>query len=238
MNTVCVGVDGCPGNRWVVARATLDPAGDTGAVLEHLEVDVVEDLSALIGQVRRGEVSAVGIDIPIGLLDDHPRPADVEARSLLGPRRSSVFPTPVRMTLAGRSYVEVCELSRAACGKAISKQAFHLLDRIRTIDELIRPEDQSRIVESHPELAFMRLNGGPLFTTKHTQDGRRQRRHLLERELPAQEVCRVLSEASAPAPDLLDALSLVTTARRIACSEVIRLGTVFDSTGKRAEVAY
>jgi len=46
----------------------------------------------------------VAIDIPIGLSEKGPRQADHLARMALGPRRSSVFPTPVRAVLGARSW--------------------------------------------------------------------------------------------------------------------------------------
>ena len=41
-------------------------------------------------------MGALAIDIPIGIPEAGARPADREARALLGPRRNSVFPAPVR----------------------------------------------------------------------------------------------------------------------------------------------
>jgi predicted RNase H-like nuclease len=52
------------------------------------------------------------IDIPIGLPGGRPRTVDGEARRLLGPRASSVFPAPARGTLDASSYEEACEASR------------------------------------------------------------------------------------------------------------------------------
>lgn len=233
-----VGVDGCPGGTWVLARGRTDSAAGTNATIERLGVEVVPDLASLIDEVRQGRVAAVAIDLPIGLLDEHPRPADVAARTLLGPRRSSVFPTPVRATLGATSYEDACERSRSSCGKALSKQAYYLLERIQRLDAMIVPSDQDRLVEAHPELAFVRLKGATLETTKHTAWGRDERRRLLLRELPEVEVTRVLRAACAPQADLLDALSLVTTALRIALGVETRLATVLDPTGKRAEIAF
>jgi predicted RNase H-like nuclease len=229
------GVDGCPGGRWVIARGD-DPTGDG---VTAIDIEVTDDLRPLLAEVRRAAVAAVGIDMPIGLLDEHPRPADVEARRLLGARRSSIFPTPLRFVLTAADYTQACDLSRQACGRSLTKQTFHLLDRIRLLDTLVTPHDQRQVVEAHPELAFVRLNdGAPLETTKHQEVGRRQRRALLSRELDGRAIDAALASASAPQQDLLDAMALVTTARRIARGDAVRLGTRIDRTGKRAEIAY
>jgi len=53
------------------------------ATFEQL-LDMVED------------AEAVGVDIPIGLPSKGVRAADAAARAFVGPRRSSVFPTPSR----------------------------------------------------------------------------------------------------------------------------------------------
>ncbi len=80
-------------------------------------------------ELDAGRLAAAAIDIPIGLAaDGSPGRADIEARRRLGPRRSSVFPAPVRAVLAAihlRGGLRA--LPRRACGKAISKQLFNIL---------------------------------------------------------------------------------------------------------------
>ena len=224
------GIDGCPGGRWAVVIADNK--------LRSLTVKVVEDLAPLIEDLRRGTLAAIAIDMPIGLLDDRSRASDKEARALLGPRRSSVFPTPLRCVLDAADYADACTRSRQASGKALSKQAFNLIPKIAELDALVHPADQDRLVEAHPELAFTRLNGEPPAESKHTPSGRRLRTELLHQELPADAVDSILSSGLAPVPDLLDAASLVTTAARVYKGQEIRLGTEHDGTGKRAEVVY
>ena len=48
--------------------------------------------------------TTIGIDMPLGLLETGWREADRAARSLLGPRRSSVFAIPPRAVWAEASY--------------------------------------------------------------------------------------------------------------------------------------
>src|SRR5512133_3103611 len=81
----------------------------------------------------------LGIDIPIGLPDRGPRACDQEARRKLGPGRgSSVFPAPLRCLLDALTYSEACTLRFNAEGKKISRQAWGILPKIRSVDALMR----------------------------------------------------------------------------------------------------
>lgn len=221
-----VGVDGCPGG-WVAVVADRETI---------LDAEVVTDLAPLIGDTRGGRFAALAIDMPIGLLADRPRRADIEARALLGSRRSTVFPAPVRSVLAATSYAEACDLSRAASGKALSKQTYNLVDRIRGLDEILEPEDGLRIVEAHPELAFARLAGEPL-PPKKRHEGRARRIEVLDDALGAR-FGALLARRPAPLTDLLDAAVLTVTARRVVDGSEVRLGTEVDDTGKSIQVVY
>lgn len=208
-----VGVDGARGG-WVVAT--------DGTVALHPTLD------DLFADVRAGRVDAVAVDMPIGLPagPGAPRACDVAARRLLGPRRSSVFPAPARAHLTATSFADI---------SGLSVQSFNLLGRIAELDVLIDPSLQDRVVESHPELAFARLHrGAPLATSKRTPHG------LLER-------ARLLGVDTVPTPprgaradDVLDALALVHTARRIADGSAERLGDPHarDERGLRMEIAW
>ena len=220
------GVDGCRGG-WVVV--TAGPGSE-------LEATVVTGLDAVVADVRAGRLEAIAVDMPIGLLDDRPRTADIEARARLGERRSTVFPAPVRSVLAATSYRQACELSRAACGRALSKQTYNLIEPIRHLDALLGPADCEQVIEAHPELAFARLGGRPL-PPKRTPEGRALRTRLLDEALGPP--FRSLRQQSvAPLGDLLDAAVLVTTARRLVDGTAVRLGNERDSTGKPVRVVY
>lgn len=208
------GVDGARGG-WVVA-------GDDGSV------ELVDALDGVFADVRAGRLDAVAIDMPIGLpaRPGEQRACDVAARRLLGARRSSVFPAPARCFLGAVTFADVT-------GMPI--QAFHLLPRVAAVDRLIDPAMQDRVVESHPELAFIRLNGGSqVRTAKRTAEGIAQRAALLGLgTLP-------MPPRGARTDDVLDALALVDTARRIADGTVERLGdpTARDERGLRMEIAW
>jgi predicted RNase H-like nuclease len=207
-------VDGARGG-WVVA-------GDDGSV------ELVDELGDVFADVHAGRLDALAIDMPIGLPagPDERRACDVAARRLLGARRSSVFPAPARCFLGAATFAAV---------RGMPVQAFHLLPRIAEVDRLIDPSLQGRVVESHPELAFLRLNGGAdVRNAKRTPDGLAQRAALLGlAALPR-------SPRGARTDDVLDALGLVHTATRIAAGTVERLGdpAARDERGLRMEIAW
>ena len=152
-----------------------------------------------------------------------------------------MFATPVRSTLEAVDYTDACARSRAASGKALSKQAFHLLPKIAHIDAMIEPTDQSRVVEAHPELAFTRLAGAPLPHAKATAEGRALRRQLLSEtftSLATTSVDELIDARIVPITDLLDALVMVLTARHVLLGTERRLGGDLDSTGLFAEIVY
>lgn len=216
---------------------TWSAPADAPEPARALRAEVVADLARQVDLVRTGGAEALAIDMPIGLLDRHPRCCDVEARRRLGPRRSSVFPAPVRAALGAADYDEACRRSQAVSGQALSKQAFHLLPKMAELDRLIEPTDQARVVEAHPELAFARLAGQPLDRSKHTRAGRADRIELLSDALPG--FRSLLDDAPGlPLIDLLDAAALAVTARHVAAGCEQRLGHDVDRRGLAARIVY
>ncbi|MGI9603144.1 MAG: DUF429 domain-containing protein [Acidimicrobiales bacterium] len=152
--------------------------------------------------------SVVAIDVPMGLPARDRRPADAEARSILGPRRSSLFPTPVHATLGAGDYADALARSRAACGRGLSRQSFHLLPGVRELRTWLGgPRDH--VYEVHPETSFTLLNGGTALEPKTTAFGRAQRHHLVANWRPV-ELDQQLSI------DHLDAAAAAWSATRIA----------------------
>ena len=166
------GLDGCRAG-WVLASLTAEPGAIDGAPGPGLRVEIrlLASFAEAVALVRDATLVSLAVDMPIGLPGAGPRPADQAARRRLGPRRSSVFPTPVRATLGARDYPEALARSRAVDGRGLSKQAFNLLPKIAEVDAAMTPELQDRIVECHPEVGFARLAGRPLATTKHHPAG-------------------------------------------------------------------
>jgi predicted RNase H-like nuclease len=198
----------------------------------------VPDLGDLIRQIDTGALAAVAVDIPIGLASDRQRLADVEARRQLGARRSSVFPAPVRSVLAASSYAEACALSRAACGKAISKQLFNILPKIREVDALVTPARQRRLFEMSPELSLAILAGAPMEHAKTTAAGRAERMRVLGDVFGHEQLEHHAHHipAGAAMDDVLDAFAGAWTAQRYAAGTHVRLGGEVDERGLRMEV--
>jgi len=200
-----------------VRAAGVDMAGRGWAVVvleENRVVDAFRSESFAEALLVNAEV--VGVDIPIGIPDSGPRPADVAARRFVGARRSSVFPTPVRPVLEAPTYAEARALAVELTGKSVSAQSYALRHRILEVDEHARRDE--RVIEVHPEVSFSELARRPLLS-KHRTDGLAERRALLEEagiEVP-ESVPRIAE------PDLLDATVAAWTAARFARGEALSL---------------
>lgn len=148
------GVDGCPGGWFVVLANALDRT--------EIRCELCRSFADVLALAERPSVIAV--DIPIGLPEvaiKGGRSCDVETRSRLGGRQSSVFSVPSRAALMETDYRRACEVNQqhSEPSKMVSKQCFALFPRMREVDALMTRELQSRVFEVHPELAFWALNG-------------------------------------------------------------------------------
>jgi predicted RNase H-like nuclease len=226
------GIDGARGG-WVVVTVPATRDGTSEA-----DVRVVPELHEVIRRIESGALAAAAIDIPIGLAPRDPRRADMEARRRLGPRRSSVFPAPVRGVLAATTYDEACALSRASCGKAISKQLFNILPKIREVDAVVTPLLQLRLFEMSPELSLTLLTGAPMAHPKSTPAGRAERVQALAAVFGHAQIDRHVGmpPGGAGADDVLDAFAGAWTARRHAAGDHLQLGGDVDERGLRMEV--
>jgi predicted RNase H-like nuclease len=162
------GVDGCPAG-WVVCRWPGD-GPLTG---------VVVPVGAL-AQALRG-VGGACIDMPIGLPPaGQRRAADrLLRRHLPTGMASSVFDAPCRPCLDAVSHADAVAWCRAAGVPAPSLQAWHLVPRIREVDDALATHPDLPWQESHPEWLFALLAGGTALPRKKTAEGRAQRRRLL-----------------------------------------------------------
>jgi len=213
------GVDGCA-HGWVVVRLV------DGAVAE---VEVVDHVAELLAE----EIAAVGVDMPIGLVDSARRDADVAARKLLPGRASTVFSAPPRAVVDAHLSGEVHDhagasaLARRVTGKGVSQQAWRLVLRIAEVDRLAAAGAPVR--EVHPEVAFALLVGDAL-PRKRTWAGVQTRRALLARiglELPD----RFGGDERAAPDDVLDAAIVAWVADGIATGQGVL--PVPDRTGQR-----
>jgi predicted RNase H-like nuclease len=236
------GVDGCRGG-WAVIVAGLEPHSPVEVRLERRFEAVV---AAVIGSDpgtadaagTSPRLTAVAVDMPIGLPAVGPRSCDLAARALLGRRRASVFPAPVRATLGAADHAEACRRSRTASGRALSIQAFNLLPRIAEVDRALPHALSSVVVEAHPELAFLRLGGIDL-PPKRSPEGRHRRLALLRAVLgPDFDLAGAARTAGVPLLDAVDAAALVATARRLAAGRAEVLGGETDPTGRAMRVVW
>ena len=202
------------------------------------DVRAVPDLAGVVADVRDDRLRAVAIDIPIGLPESGPRPADVEARRRVGPRRNSVFPAPARAVLGAATYAEACARSRQVSGKAISKQLFNILGKIAEVDALVTPAVQERFVEMFPEWSLTVLAGAPMSHPKSKAAGVAERTAALGAAFGDEALAAHLRARppQARVDDVLDAFAGAWTARRLARGCAERIGGEVDARGLRMEV--
>lgn len=125
-----LGVDGCRAG-WVAIA--LDNGRFAGAQVHATFTELVAQSEQAI---------AIGVDMPIGLLDEGLRLCDRLLPELLGPRRSSVFTVAPRPAVEASSYEEANAICRALTGQGLSKQSYHLHAKILQVDEVVRRDDE------------------------------------------------------------------------------------------------
>jgi predicted RNase H-like nuclease len=183
---------------------------------------VVEGLETVWDSADGLELLAA--DIPIGLPEDGgawPRAADLEARRLVGPRWSSVFPTPPRPVLDARSYTAANALHRELTEKGLSRQTWGLRGKILEAEGLI--DRQPGTIEAHPEVCFRMMKGAPLEHAKKSWNGQMERRRLLEeRGIVIPDGLDAVTGRTPP-DDLLDAAATAWTAWRFATGKAAAL---------------
>jgi predicted RNase H-like nuclease len=200
-----LGVDACRAG-WV---AIAWSGGEIRAYV-HEDIGAIAALAA-----AEGPVEVIGIDIPIGLADTTIRQADLLARKAAGARWASVFVTPVRPALALADYQQASALNRQLTGSGISRQAFHLRDKILQVDDWL-PRAPCPVVEVHPELSFAMLGGAPLTDSKSTWAGAVRRTRLLADAGIEASGDLGLTGMLAGVDDVLDAAAVAWTAARVA----------------------
>jgi len=221
------GVDGCPG-AWLAVFARPNGVIQPPRVVKQF-ADIV------LGNERP---AIVAVDMPIGLPERSPaggRLAEREARALLGDRKSSVFRIPSRRAVeasvspepadARQRFFAACAIARETSedSKGFAKQGFYILDKVAEIDAFLRAhkDHASRMFETHPELAFVMMNGGkPLELPKKVKSrayppGLDLRRALLVRAGIDANIVAMNAPKGAGDDDLIDALACLVTARRL-----------------------
>ena len=158
---------------------------------------------------RYPEAVVAGVDVPIGLPElGQRRRADIEARAVVGPRRSSVFFTPSRPALEVPTYREA-----RAIAPSTSAQGWALRSAILDVDGV----RDRRVREVHPEVSFAVLAGRPLAFAKRTWNGQRERVRLLRGA--GIQIPESIDAGLVPADDVLDAAIVAWSATRIGRGE-------------------
>jgi len=200
-----IGADGCRGG-WIAC------------ILDHGEfrLEHYDSVEKLVNKYP--EYDAFLIDMAIGLRSSayQLRPDDL-ARKELGALSSSVFPVPCREAVYAITEEEQKQANKRAFGKSLSKQTISIIPKIREVDEFLKahPQYKNRILESHPELDFTRLNGSVVKTRKKETAGFTQRVAILNKYLPKIHLSGLREKAKelkCNSDDLLDAVCLAVTA--------------------------
>ncbi len=200
-----IGVDGCKGG-WIAC------------VLDHgeLRLERFNSMEALVGHYP--EFDSFLIDMAVGLRSgaDQLRPDDL-ARKELGARSSSIFPIPCRQAVYAGREEEKKQANIKALGKSLPKQTINIIPKIRELDEFLtnHPEYKNRILESHPEVDFARLNGAVVLSRKKEYLGFSERAAILKKYLPGESLSGMWEMAKmliCNPDDLLDAACLAVTA--------------------------
>lgn len=198
---VAVGVDACR-DGWVAVclEAGAPPRGVLGSTLDEVAAEVPH-------------AEGFGVDIPIGLPSGGRRRADVEARALIGPRRSSVFFTPARPALLAPTHAEATRISRQLTGHGLSRQAYALGPKLLECERW-RQRTAAPVWEVHPEVSFTELLGRPPRASKKTWSGMVERRDALAAAGIRLEGLGPAGERAA-VDDVLDAAVAAWSARRL-----------------------
>ncbi|RWH71629.1 MAG: DUF429 domain-containing protein [Mesorhizobium sp.] len=227
-----VGVDGCKAG-WIAVRR------DPGAAPS---VAVLPSFAALLDALPAD--ATVAVDMPIGLPDlsqKGGRGPEALVRPLLGNRQSSVFAIPSRAALYAHTdgfttieawyaaHRQASEVAKATSDppRGVSIQAFGIFAKIREIDAVLiaRPELRRRVFESHPEVAFCRLNDDQAMRLPKkikgavNPAGMAERKALLCRHGYIRGFLDRTPPRGAAADDFLDAAAMTLIAGRIASGE-------------------
>lgn len=198
-----LGIDACK-------RGWIGILLDGTVVVAHFAPTIADLVAAADSD---GTVDVIGVDIPIGLADTGARQADRLAARELGPRRSSLFHTPVRAAVYADSYAQARTRNAERGGPGISAQAYGLFAKIREVDAWV-PAQRRRIVEVHPELSFRVMLGRHVPYPKRTWAGTELRRGLLA-DAGIELAADLGTAGTAGVDDVLDAAAAAWSARRV-----------------------
>ena len=243
---VLVGVDGCKAG-WIAVRRDLgsiprNPGPTPRNPSSTPLVTVFDSFAALLA--ANPDDAVIAVDMPIGLPEfsnKGGRGPEALVRPLLGARQSSIFSIPSCAALyadtADFSTIEAwyaahrraSDVARTTSDppRGVSIQAFGIFAKIREIDALLiaRADLRRRVFESHPEVAFCRLNGGQAMQLPKkikgsiNPAGMAERKALLCRHGYEMDFLDQTPPKGAAADDFLDAAAMMLVAGRIASGE-------------------
>lgn len=206
----CVGIDGCQG-KWVAVCITQNT----------FEVEKFKNINDICSRYSDADIYI--IDIPIGLVENKSqlRP-DMIVKKELGKKSSSIFEVPCRQAVYATDKKTARELNVAILGKSLSEQTLGIAKSIKQVDEFLqnKPQWKNRLLESHPEFCFSKLNNNqPILEHKTSAEGQQKRLRILRKHHP--EADQVVENFLADVPfrkktdDVIDALCLAVIGKII-----------------------
>ncbi|KRR14139.1 hypothetical protein CQ12_35105 [Bradyrhizobium jicamae] len=149
--------------------------------------------------------------------DDGERACDLLARERLRPHTSRVFTGARRWLWQEFRDPDKANAEALRRGQTrVSRQLWHIGKKVMEVDAFVRANTRHDIREVHPELVFLRLNGGKPLPPKKSDQGEDLRRRLLKRS-GFREIDRWLAECrigtGAKRDDVLDACAVALAAR-------------------------
>lgn len=215
-----VGVDGCRFG-WV-ATSLSDACGVLFKNIRDLIAFYEDDTVFLI-------------DMPIGLPSKSVEREceNIARKELSAQRKSSIFPIPCRAAVYAETYEMANQINRNILQKGISKQTWFICSKIKELDDFLNHNKniQSKIIESHPELAFHYLNHrNSMKFNKKSKAGQQERLYLLSQfsktvETIYSNTIEKFKRKDVAKDDVIDALCLTIT-----LEEIIKHNILFEKT--------
>jgi predicted RNase H-like nuclease len=140
----------------------------------------------------------------------------------LGKKGSSIFEVPCRQAVYAEDKKVARERNIAILGKSLSEQTLGIAKAIKQVDEFLqsKPQWKNRLLESHPEFCFSKLNNNqPILEHKTSAEGQQKRLGILRKYYPKAD--QVVEKFLADVPyrkkidDVVDALCLAVMGRLI-----------------------
>ncbi len=229
------GIDGCRKGWFYIGIDEMDQ-------YEFGIISTFEQVLQIVDQAKQ-----VLVDIPIGLREKETleRLCDLEARKVLGNRRSSVFPPPSRPAFAADEYKQASQINFRCTGRKLSKQSFAISKKIKEVDEfIISRKVQGKLREMHPEVCFWALNNyHPMQFNKKKTDGFNERNLLLNKYYSntnnlIEEARLKYLKKDVATDDILDALVGAVSARFYKNLKQLPDRPEIDDQGLKMEIVY